>query len=113
MSDMSLEEGARLLGVIEHSEESDSLGLESVAIGGVIWVGNFGGRVNRLPVEFLNKHIGHGLVIGEGPLDDSHASWLGASVGSRIKLLSIGIKAEVLGGLCRAIEEIRHVFKPD
>lgn len=71
-----------LLSVIFHSEESDSLWLEGIAVRRVIWVGDLRVRVDCLPMELVDKHVSHCLVIGEGPFGDGHAIGFGSSVGS-------------------------------
>ena len=53
-----------LLSVVFYSEESDSLWLKGIAVRRVVWVGDLRIRVDRLPMELVDKHISHCLVIG-------------------------------------------------
>ena len=90
MSDMSLEEGCwLLLGVVDHSEESDSLGLERITIVCVFWISNFGSWVNGLPVVLVNKHVGHCLVVGKRSLYDNIAIGACTLVGSLVEFCGV------------------------
>ena len=48
-----------LLSVVFHSEESNSLWLEGIAVRRVIWVGDLRIGVDCLPMDLMDKHVSH------------------------------------------------------